>query len=211
MHYLIVFLTIVINFKAYANQQVFIADQITSVQLKKEGLLDNGKISKALSYKDKSGTYIFIARQYDISLKSKSVNQIFEHEIKATLYKKVENQWVEQWVIRDGVNCPDLDYKVDFFTQQISATDIDHNGYTELTIPYNLFCGGDIDPSTIKIIFMNNGQKFAIRGHSLVLIKGEAPYGGNKTIDASLNNSKNLIFKEHLLTVWNSIYIQKSY
>lgn len=208
MSRLIVCLLITASQQACAVADNIFIQPVSIERLKQNELTDSGYIVNASSFKDSSGEYILLLKEYDSPI-NKLSNQIFLHEIRATLYKNNSGKWKSQWVVKDGVNCPELDFDVGFFDKKLSITDLDHNGVAEVIIPYHTFCGGSVDPSTIKIILIKNGEKFAIRGNSKILIEGEEPYGGDKKIDVKLNYPTNLAFKKFMLEIWNSVYIQK--
>jgi hypothetical protein len=141
---------------------------------------------------------------------SKSPNGRIERiDLNATYYAKAGQQWKSEWAINDFVDCPGLDSKASFFPETTTVTDIDNDGNPEITVAYQLFCGGGIDPSTVKVILRQGDTKFAIRGESLVRVPGQAPMGGTHTPDPSLLQTKNAAFLKHLKSIWSSVYVEK--
>ena len=73
---------------------------------------------------------------------------------------------------------------------------------------YRLFCGGGVGPYTVKVILRDGTTKLAIRGESLVRIKGQAPFGGGHQYDKALLdpvNAANAAYKQHLDRVWRTV------
>lgn len=58
--------------------------------------------------------------------------------------------WRQRWTIRDVNDCPELDSSADFITEEVPNTDIDQDGRIEVTVPYRSFCGGGIEPATVR-------------------------------------------------------------
>lgn len=61
----------------------------------------------------------------------------------------------------------------DFFTADVGFTDLNLDGVAEVTVPYRLFCGGGVDPYTVKVILRDGTTKLAIRRESLVRYPGQ--------------------------------------
>jgi hypothetical protein len=141
---------------------------------------------------------------------SKSANGRVERiDLNATYYARTGEQWRSEWAINDFVDCPGLDSKASFFADATTITDIDNDGKPEVTVAYQLFCGGGIDPSTVKVILRQGDTKFAIRGESLIRLPGQAPIGGAYTPDPSLQQPKNAAFLKHLKSIWSNVHVEK--
>jgi hypothetical protein len=77
---------------------------------------------------------------------------------------------------------------------------LDTDGIAETTVAYQVQCAGGIDPIPTKAIMREGDAKYAIRGESIIRIKGVAPFGGDFTPDPTLD--KYPVFKTHLVSIW---------
>ncbi|GAB2844879.1 hypothetical protein GCM10027277_11070 [Pseudoduganella ginsengisoli] len=107
------------------------------------------------------------------------------------------------------MDCPYLDVSGDFIKNGITFTDLNSDGAIEVTVSYQLNCTGAIEPSKIKTILRDGKTKFAIRGESLVIPVGHEPFGGERTLDKELLKPSNGLYRKHLESVWDRIYIKK--
>ena len=143
-----------------------------------------GEFAKAIHFNDAAGEHLLLLTKRSAYSKTKPNRQRIErHELKATSFRKMPKGWVQDWVIFDFVDCPGLDSEANFFLDKVSITDVNGDGYAETSVPYNLFCGGGVDPKVIKIIMRTKNDKFAVRGQSKVIFPGQEPFGGELEID----------------------------
>lgn len=170
-----------------------------------------GKLIRTYSFSDQQGEHLLILSRnaVDSTQEGAEKGRLEKKELRAALYRQNGNSAQQEWVIQDGVDCPVVDSEALFYTSQVTITDLLHDGTSEVTVPYRLFCGGGVDPATIKVILRKGEQKFALRGESLIVIPGSAPYGGSKTYDPELAKPQYRALKDHLTQIWNKIYIQK--
>ncbi len=156
-----------------------------------------GTIEAKYSFTDKIGQHV-LALTRDSSRLPDGTDNI---TLQASLYRFFENSWKQEWVIRDFLQCKDLDIEADFFIPLTSFSDLDSNGITETTVAYRLVCAGGIDTKPTKVIMRQGTKKFAVRGESLVRIEGALPFGGKFALEPNLDQSP--AFKEYLTAVWN--------
>ena len=128
--------------------------------------------------------------------------------LRVTYYARSGNNWVQEWVIRYFVDCPGLDHEAEFFPDSVTVTDLNANGKAEVTVAYSLFCGGGIDPSTLKVIMREGPLKFAMRGTTIIQTPGNAPFGGEANYDQSLDKAENSAFKKHIMAVREKVVIK---
>ncbi len=85
-------------------------------------------------------------------------------------------------------------------TKNITITDIDKNNFGEITFTYRLGCSSELSPDGLKLIMLENGKKYAIRGNTLVNY-GQETSGGKTNIDTSFNNAPES-FLAHAKEIW---------
>ena len=118
-------------------------------------------------------------------------------------------RWVAEWALRDGVECPELDAEAHFVLDQVSTLDADDDGVAEVYLPYKLFCGGGVDPKTLKVIMRSGDLKLAVRGSTRVLMPGQPPVGGDYQLDDALDQPGNKPFRRQLMKIWQQTYLEK--
>ncbi|TWI43986.1 hypothetical protein IP92_04504 [Pseudoduganella flava] len=162
----------------------------------------------ALRIMDKRGEHLLVlTRNADLSPSRPKSPRIEHIDLVAYYYDRREGGWTTTWTIRDSVDCPGLDAAADFFTAAVSFTDLNGDGRAEVTVPYRLFCGGGIEPSTVKVILRDGATKLAIRGESTVRLPGEEPFGGEHRYDKALLQPANATFKRHLDQIWLKVSV----
>lgn len=88
----------------------------------------------------------------------------------------------------------------------MTFTDIDEDGRLEVTVPYRMFCGGGIEPATLKVILRQGERKLAIRGQQAIRFPRQT-FGGEQTHDEALLAPRNAAFKRHLEAVWDKVSV----
>ena len=186
------------------------AIQISSKEIQKEGVMLPSDLIKAIRFNDAGGDQLLLFTKLSmISKKQPNQRRIERYELNVVDLRKTANGWVKKWTINDFVDCPNLDSEANFFLENISVTDVNNDGFAEVSVPYGLFCGGGVDPRTIKVIMRTKNEKYALRGESKIAIPGQDSFGGGMRMDTSLQQKKNTLFKNHLVKIWDSIYVEK--
>ncbi len=98
--------------------------------------------------------------------------------------------------------CED-DLFIDFVENSIEVTDLDNNNLGELTFAYKKTCTTDVSPRVLKVLLLEDGNKYIMRGYSVVEF-GEDQYGGDQTIDPSFENGPPA-FLAHAKQVWDKV------
>ncbi|MFT3695988.1 MAG: hypothetical protein QM831_22820 [Kofleriaceae bacterium] len=144
------------------------------------GVTFRGDFISAVKFDDKNGTnYI-----------------VFGGISRAQAVKTQQNAlYVEDWVVpakgsprnllpvRDFVEkCEMGDNNARFHDAAFSVTDLDKNGIAEVTFAYELSCKSDVSPSTYKLLVLENGTKYILRGETTV-DPGDGVIGGKFTPD----------------------------
>ncbi|WP_431479142.1 M949_RS01915 family surface polysaccharide biosynthesis protein [Massilia eburnea] len=167
----------------------------------------SGKVVLGKKVSDALGEHILLLTEKSLA----SQNGRIEHiELVATYYDLADGKWTPAWAIKDGVDCPGLDSAASFFADATTVTDLDKDGKAEVTVAYKTFCGGGVDPSTVKVILRQGKQKFALRGESLIKFKGQEAMGGTNKPDKALLDSDKAVFKRHMDKVWQQVYVERN-
>lgn len=168
-----------------------------------------GTVVEALKWSDSNGENIliqtvtghFVWKDYD----KDSISYMLQDkwELYAYLFQKnnSENEYKRKWRIYDYTKCFGVDWFMGFVPKATTITDLDNNGIAEITIPYVSICRGGMDPGTMKIIMYEGNTKYALRGFTMLVCKGEHPYGGKFT--ESENVKENLVFSNFLKKHWH--------
>lgn len=103
--------------------------------------------------------------------------------------------FVEDWVVpakgaprnllpvRDFVeDCEMGGVSAAFHDAARTVTDLDHDGIAEVTFAYELACRSDVSPATYKLLLLENGRKYILRGETTV-DPGDGIMGGTFTAD----------------------------
>ncbi|MBN2572613.1 MAG: hypothetical protein JXA68_10835 [Ignavibacteriales bacterium] len=105
--------------------------------------------------------------------------------------------------IEDNIrDCP-FDITLEFIKNSLTITDLDKNGYTEISVLYKLCCRSDVSPSDMKLMMLEKGNKYALRGSMIVDIIPQPElqqyideYGwGKYKIDSAFNNANSKFLK----------------
>ena len=194
---------------AWAADPQLASRNLAKAELAAERIAITGKVISAWNVQDKNGRHILVLTSLDgPSHDQPNKGRMERTDLRASFYSKARGQWVEEWQIKDGVDCPMLDHDAGFFSSHVTVTDLNDDGIAEVTVPYKMFCGGGVDSDTIKVILRQGSEKYAIRGESLVRLHGQESFGGSYKADASLALPRNAAYKKHLIKVWKQVYIR---
>ncbi len=100
----------------------------------------------------------------------------------------------------------EFDLFLEFIEKSFTVTDLNNDNLGEVTFAYKKGCISDVSPLDLKLLILENGNKYIIRG-STQIIMGEESYGGNKEIDPSFDKAPDH-FLSHANTVWQNIVKQ---
>jgi hypothetical protein len=183
--------------------------KIVASALTDEHIAFTGALVSAWSVQDKRGRHILVLTSLAGPSRARPNLQRNERiDLRASYFGAGKAAWNEEWNIKDAVDCPHVDSSAAFFANSVTVTDLNNDGIAEITVPYKMFCGGGIDPDTVKVILRQGSVKLALRGESQVRIPGQEPFGGSYTSDKALSLPKNVTYKNHLERVWSKVYIR---
>lgn len=155
------------------------------------GKLDyQGKILNQQSWKDSNGENVVLFTKDD-----------FEIHVYHYLIKSKESKLLRK--VYDFIKDCDYDRTLEFIENSISVTDLDKNNIGEITFAYRIACISDVSPKELKLLILENGDKYIIRG-STIINMGDQEIGGEKNVDASFENAPEE-FMLHANKVWSKV------
>lgn len=84
----------------------------------------------------------------------------------------------------------------------VMTSDVDKDGFKELTFTYLLGCTSDVSPLPIKLLVLENGAKYIIRGTTRFPEQmGADEWSGKKEPDANFSTASAAI-RQHMDTQW---------
>lgn len=128
--------------------------------------------------------------------------------------QKEEELFVYHYVSREGEekllrrvydfekDC-EFDRTLEFLEPSILLTDLDNDKIGEISFAYRKACISDVSPKELKLLMLENGDKYIIRGNTLISF-GEESYGGDKKIDASFDQAPEA-FLSHAEKLWAEV------
>ena len=150
--------------------------------------IHKGTVVRALSWTDKNGGNMLLLTE---------TNEIWDRhresrtrELYAYHYanRKTATYQLLRQIHDFEKDCP-LDIALAHLSNSLTVTDLDKDGFAEITFLYTNGCKGDVSPDALKLMLLENGAKYAIRGET-TLYQGGKPLEGYangtpKTVDAS--------------------------
>ncbi len=88
-----------------------------------------------------------------------------------------------------------------FVDGAFGVTDLDHDGIAEVTYGYQLACRSDVSSATYKLLLVEDGVKYILRGHSRV--QGDSGPTGGDFVPEPAPTSWPAGFYEHATALWN--------
>lgn len=182
-------------------------EKLDMAWLQSQGISVPAKLVSAQRVSDNTGEHVLVLARKNAASPSRPTAGRSEYiELTAVYYQRTATApWRQEWTIRDFTDCPGLDSAGDFFVNAIAFTDLNGDGRLEVTVPYHLFCGGGIEPRTVKVILRDGATKLAIRGESIIRLPGQEPFGGEHQYDKALLQPDRAKYKAHLDSVWKLV------
>lgn len=169
--------------------------------------LYSGTLLKQLSFKDSDGPgLLLLSRSAQTVPAQDDEPPLDQITLRAELFRRADTAapWMSRWSVEDPIQCEGLDLDAGYFLDQVTATDLDHDGRAELTLASHSFCGGGVDPQQLRIGLRQGEQYYEVRGESLVEVAGDEPFGGEREDDPALASAAAPL-RAHIDTVWEAI------
>jgi hypothetical protein len=91
--------------------------------------------------------------------------------------------------IKDAVEQCGEDLTLEIDGDSITVTDLDGNGFSEVAFAYRRSCKGDVSPDELKLMLLEKGEKYAIRGETAIKLDGKTIGGGMKPDSAAFKKA----------------------
>jgi hypothetical protein len=155
-----------------------------------------GTLVSAMRYQDRGGDHI-VAFSRQVDEKAGSAR------LQVQLWTGTAGVGRITRTVKDGESGCEFDVHADFIEQALRVTDLDGDGFRELTFAYRTTCTSDVSPFNLKLLMLEQSAKYALRGTTRVNVGNGELVGGDNKADAALK--KNKLFLRHAETVWNEI------
>ncbi len=106
--------------------------------------------------------------------------------------------------VRDQEENCELDNVAGFVEGSLAVTDLDGDGLGEITFAYDLGCMSDVSPKGRKVVVLENGEKWILRGQNRVDPGGGPPLGGTFTADPPQKKWPKTLH-DHAIDVWQRL------
>jgi hypothetical protein len=185
--------------------------KLTKADLASRKITCKGEPQQILGWKDKNGENLIVLTETKELWDSKEENR--SKELYALHYIQQAGAWKLSRQIYDFVkNCP-FDVMLNFVPNSLTVTDQDKDGLGEVTFLYTLGCRSDVSPDDLKLMLLENGQKYAIRGNTILMVNGQISDDYNftkpvKTFDPAFAKAPAAL-KEYASQQWEKFKIVK--
>lgn len=154
-------LLLFIGFNGFA--QKIAIQNISAETLKKFNVL-GVEVVKKIQFNDKNGVnYILATTEENIKDDYTTKKLWVEHFIESTSKSLKLLREITDFE-RD---CP-VDNQLEIIKDSFTITDLDKNGYAEIIFLYKTGCKGDVSASGLKLMVLENGNKAAVRGKTVI-------------------------------------------
>ena len=137
-----------------------------------KGIAAESKVEKAVAWTDKNGENfaVFSRRETTTKTKGETLESGYldvQHVIASDPPKVLRH-------VKDQIEKCDGDMLVEFRDAALEVTDLDDDGIGELTFAYALTCTTDMSPAELKLLTIENGDKYILRGWTRIEARGWA-------------------------------------
>lgn len=159
------------------------------------GLGFRGKAETAFEWTDQNGRNIAV-------FSNQGNNQA--RTLFANHYVETGGQWKNLREVKEHAPCEEFDLTAEFIPEALQLTDLDADQIAELTFAYAVGCRSDVSPVELKLLVIENGDKYILRGQTKVDIGNNEQVGGEYKVDPSLTKGPK-VFLDHAKAVWPRI------
>ncbi|MBN2663655.1 MAG: hypothetical protein JXR68_08385 [Bacteroidales bacterium] len=166
-----------------------------------------GDITIGKKWQDKAGINYLVISEKTTTRSQQADMDIKSYEIHGYHFVEKDGEFELIREIKDFQSDCDLILDCGLCENSLELTDINNDNYGEISFLYFLYCAMDASPSTLKLMLLENGEKYAIRGETYVNM-GPQTYGGETNVGSEFNNAP-AGFKDYAIEKWTKFqYIQ---
>ena len=135
--------------------------------LRKAGQKAQGGPVGAVQFEDANGTNLVVLSQTSEEKPSKSAdgNSDYVH-VYTDQFVTSGGTTRSLRKVQDGIDDCTVDNSVAFTSDKAEVSDLDGDGVGEVLFGYTVGCAGDISPTELKILVLEGGDKYIMRGDS---------------------------------------------
>jgi hypothetical protein len=144
------------------------------------GLAVVGTPAMALRWADDNGDNVATLSRRDAAFQTGTIELFADHYVVSDGQSPRRLRHVQ-----DGVIECDLDEFADFLYGSFRVTDADSDGLGEVLFAYHFTCAGDVSPASLKVLALEDGQKYIVRGQSWSSVQAADAVGGDTLADGA--------------------------
>jgi len=152
-----------------------------------------GEAKEIINWTDKNGENYFIITKVEEYVSKKGTDQYENDERTSFLYAyhyiKNGNSIKLSRKITDFVKACEFDIVLFYEKESIEVTDLDEDGIFEVSFIYKLSCTSDLSPFDMKLMLLEDGNKYPIRGTTEVNYGDDYIEKGTKKNGAEFNTA----------------------
>ncbi len=169
-----------------------------------------GNIQMVKSWDDANGAnFLIVSRTADYEKYDKETEQDAQNA-ELYVYHYTLNEMGEYKLLRkitDYIKACPLDMTLYFVDESLTITDLDKDSYAEITFVYRLACRGDVSGADQKLMLLEKGEKYAIRG-TCGRILDEVTEKPSMTMGDEFKKAPKVL-QEHAKKVWKKFENEK--
>lgn len=197
------FTLVILSFLLLMTIPVIAQKKIAYTQLDKNKLpadiMYKGDIKSAVKWTDQLGEHILITTETGI------FNSGNEDERNAELYAMQyhinKNTSTQSWKVTDYVKNCSVDLEASFVKNSLEITDLNQDGIAEVWLVYTTVCHGDVSPSDLKIIMVEDTKKYGMRGQTRIKLSANEYLGGEYKFDNAFKDGP-ASFRNFAMSKW---------
>ncbi len=175
-----------------------------------EELEYEGRVVAIDKWEDNNGVNYFIVSKVAEYVSKKATDEYEVDEVSSYLYGY---HYIEDGdgyrlsrKVTDYIKDCVYDVVIYFEPYSMEITDLDNDGINEVSYIYKLACISDVSPYDMKLMLLEDGDKYPVRGKSLISYGDDYTEGGNKTFGEEFSNAPKA-FKDFAEEQWNKFQL----